>query len=538
MKSTQRGLARQKSRSIARSNAAAIQKRRSFRSMFGNAGYDGARTDIRELRSWTPALGSPDQDILWDLPALRARARDAERNQPLAAGAIRTKLDNIVGSGLTPSAEIDREALGIDAETAYGIERQMDRIYAVVTSRSGFDAAGKLTFGQLQRLALHTRLTSGDAFVVRRYIPRAGDVVALKLQLLESDRCSNPDNRQNDILLRDGVAVDEVGCATGYWFSNQYPSESALGAGAALTWSFMPARGQTGSPLVLHVAEQIRSGQSRGVPVLAPVLRQLKQIDRAIDSELAAWVISSMFTVFVKTTNEGTERPLSDLEDDAIRDLVASANEMKLGHGAIVGLDENQSIEIANPSRPNPNIDGFLDTLARCIGVALGIPKELLLKTFNSSYSASRAALHEAWRTFETQQDWLVSSLCQPVYEWVIDEAVARGLLNAPGYVEDPFIRAAYLGTTWTGPTITSLDPEKEVRAAERAMRAGLGSRHIYTPQLTGKHWRTVNDQLEKERSARKEAQLDVTDATESLDLSNNDPLSTDDDTAEESHGS
>ncbi len=96
--------------------------------------------------------------------------------------------------------------------------------------------------------------------------------------------------------------------------------------------------------------------------------------------------------------------------------------------------------------------------LCRQVRVALELPYEILIKHFTASYSASRAALETAWQFFRRRRTWVARRFCQPVYEWVITEAVARGRLVAPGFLEDPLIRRAWLGAYWNGPARISLD--------------------------------------------------------------------------------
>ncbi len=69
------------------------------------------------------------------------------------------------------------------------------------------------------------------------------------------------------------------------------------------------------------------------------------------------------------------------------------------------------------------------------------IPRDLLLKEFNASYSASRAALMEAWDTFRMYRNWFVDDFCNPVYEMWLSEAVASGRVSAPGFFADPLVR-------------------------------------------------------------------------------------------------
>jgi capsid protein len=80
------------------------------------------------------------------------------------------------------------------------------------------------------------------------------------------------------------------------------------------------------------------------------------------------------------------------------------------------------------------------------IGVALELPFEILINQDTSSYSAAQAAIVEAWKFFSTRRPELVANFSQPVYVSVIDEAVAKGYLNAPGFMANRMLRKAYLG--------------------------------------------------------------------------------------------
>jgi capsid protein len=93
----------------------------------------------------------------------------------------------------------------------------------------------------------------------------------------------------------------------------------------------------------------------------------------------------------------------------------------------------------------------FVMAIYRQVGVQLELPFEILIKHFQSSYSASRGAILEAWKFFRGRRTWLDTHFCTPVYEAVISEAVARGWLEAPGFFDDPFLRQAYLGVTLDG---------------------------------------------------------------------------------------
>ena len=123
-------------------------------------------------------------------------------------------------------------------------------------------------------------------------------------------------------------------------------------------------------------------------------------------------------------------------------------------------------------------------------------------RQFTASYSASRAALLEAWKAFEQWRDWMVEKFCQPIYEEFMDEAVARGRINAPGYFADPMIRKTYNNAQWYGPTQGQLDPVKEVNAAEKRVACGFSNRAKEAMEMTGTDFR---DNI---RTAKRETEL------------------------------
>jgi hypothetical protein len=183
-------------------------------------------------------------------------------------------------------------------------------------------------------------------------------------------------------------------------------------------------------------------------------------------------------------------------------------SDLKLAPGAVVDLGPGEEIQIADPKRPNANFDPFVLAVLRQIGVALEVPFEVLVKHFNSSYSAARASLLEAWRFFRGRRAWLASSFCQPIYETFMDEAVAAGRLQAPGYFADPAIRRAYTRAAWIGDSPGQINPKDEADAAKLRLDIGVSDLATETPAMTGLDWMTTHRQQVKERRMRLEAGL------------------------------
>lgn len=242
--------------------------------------------------------------------------------------------------------------------------------------------------------------------------------------------------------------------------------------------------------------------------MLAPVIEALKQLSRYSEAELMAAVVSGMFTVFVKSNTP--DSPLGQAFNPAMQ-VDKDPNAYEMGNGSIVALDEGEEVQIADPSRPNPNFDPFVIAICRQIGAALEIPYELLVKNFTASYSASRASLLEAWKMFRMRREWLVGNFCQPIYEEWLTEAVLKGRVQAPGFFDDPAIRAAWCGADWYGDAQGQLDPLKEANAAKVRVDEGFSTREREAAELTGMKYDQVHAVRKREEAMRREDGLSAT---------------------------
>lgn len=471
------------------------------------SGYSrhGASYGRKSLQRWRSKAGDADADIVDNIETLRARSRDLYMGAPIATGAIKTIRTNVVGSGLMLDAQIDAEFLGLTPEKAAKWERDTEREFALWANSVECDAERRQTFVQLQALALLSAILSGDVFVTLPIIKRNGSPYDVRIGLIEADRVCNPliIDPTRDVF--GGVELDAFGATVAYYVADRHPH--ALNWRAEAKWKRVVAFGHaTGRRNVLHLMCDVeRPSQRRGVPLLAPVIESLKQIDRYTDAELMAAVVSGMFTVFIKSKDPDSPLSQAMMPADEIGNDPA---DYALGNGSIVALDEGEEIQIANPNRPNPAFDGFVLALCRQVGAALEIPYELLLKNFNASYSASRAALLEAWKMFRMRREWLVTNFCQPIYEEWLTEAILKGRVKAPGFFEDPAIRAAWCKADWYGDAQGQLDPLKEAKAAKVRVDEGFSTREREASELTGMKFEAIHAVRKREEEMRRDAGL------------------------------
>lgn len=483
-------------------------------------GEGGASSQKKSMRGWRANATSPKDDIDLNLHTLRARTRDLYMTAPLATAALKTTKTNVVGPGLRLKCHINSERLGITEDQANTMGQQIEQEFALWAESKHCDALKMNDFNDLQNIAFLGFLMNGDSFVLFKYNkPTMWMPYGLRLHVIEADRVTTPYtntmvlgnieaiNNTNQNRIISGVEIDNDGAVVAYHVANHYPITTGLDSGIMRKWTRIEVFGKdTGRPNVLQLMEAERAEQRRGVPFLAPVIETLKQLTRYTEAELIASVVAGMFTVFVKSKGPSSEMPLGSMI--APDDQVASKDQTvyEMAPGAINILEEGEEVDVANPVRPNSQFEAFVSSLATYVGAALEVPQEVLLKSFKSSYSASRAALLEAWKMFRIRRVWIAKEFCQPVFEEWMDEAVGSGRIKAPGYFNDPAIRRAWLQAEWNGLAPGQVNPDVEVRAAGQRITLGLSTREKETNELTGGDFNRNIKQLARETAQMKEA--------------------------------
>lgn len=424
--------------------------------------YNAGSKKRRTIKNFDPKTGDADADSLDDLPTIRSRSRSLLRNTPIASGAIKTNQVHVIGSGLKMQSRINADVLSMDEDDADKWQQKTEREFNSWAESLDCDINRGKNFYDYQNLVFRSVLESGDCFVLPLFKEINTLNYGLRLQALEADRIENPHNRPDTTTLAGGIAKKKDGTPKKYWVRTTHPGSQSTPI--ERKWDSISAFTGNGRRKIIHIYEQLRPGQTRGVPYLAPVIEMLHQLGKYTDAELQSAVISSYFTVFV-TTPDGGGNFSTFLPSDEGGE--STDEDYTMGSGAIVGLAEGEGISTANPGRPNATFDPFVQSILRQIGTALGLPFELLIQHFTKSYSAARTAMLNAWKVFLTRRSFMIDHFCNLVYELWMEEAVLRERIIAPGFLTDPLIRKAYLGNLWIGPAAGQIDPTKETAAAQ-----------------------------------------------------------------------
>ncbi len=445
---------------------------------------------------WNPSGGDADSDDLDDLDELRTNSQDLIRTAPLASGAIQTKAVFSVGTGLEPNPRIDREALGLSEDQARALARHVQREWRIFAKNC--DIRDKMVFAEQQRVLYEARATGGDCFLVRRYRTNQISPYNLKLQMLDAARVANPLGVPDSEEIAGGIYRDRSGRELGINVWNTHPN-SDISFDTSSTR--IPARGALGLRNYYHYHRVRRIGETRGIPLLAYAMEEMKQIKRGNSAELMRWVVSSMFTAFIKS--DSGQVALTPMQSAQQRKPQTNNKnpDYVMGPAAIVGLAANESVDFAKPDAPNSELNGFVDTmLQQCAGI-IELPVEIWKANYQSSYTAARAAFEQFWKSIKLDRMEL-SRLCDTVYEWFWYDGVSLGRLQAPGFLTDPAIRQAYLGVEWIGTAKGTIDEVKDTQAARAWMDMEVKPHSTIVQEVTGQDPDHVAMKIQQEKEA------------------------------------
>lgn len=471
----------------------------------------GASSTLNSLIGWIVDAGNAEDSIDLQSSKLRQRARDLFEGGGLARSGPETLTTSVVGWGIQPKPKIDGDFLGMTDDAREEAEQAILREWKLWADNTMCDAERQQNFYGLQQLAFLSMLMSGDVFALFGMKENKRTPYQTTVRLLEADRICNPDSsgdsesKESDSGGRiiDGVEIDKEGAVIRYYIASRSPI--AGNDNSELTWTAINAYGKdTGYPNILHIMTWERPEQRRGIPFVSAEIELIKQFTRYMNAELAGKVVSAMLTLFITSKEDDGKAGMEDAvnEDEKVTD---DELKLELAPGAIYDLPPGKDVTTVDPKRSDTQFESFVNTCITVIASSMGIPKEVLIKKYESNYTAARAALLDFWRTVRVYRTRFNTAFNQPIYEQWLSEAVATGRIDAPGFFDDPAVRLAWCGCSWMGASMGHVDPLKEVNAAEVRIRNNITTEEQEAMEYNGNDRSAIVRQRKKEIAERAE---------------------------------
>jgi len=406
-------------------------------------GYEAASTG-RRLRTWGMANLGPNSFAMDSVAVLRNRSRELERNNELVSAGLDTLVANIVGQGVTPRWVLS------DVNAKY-----RDQLQAWWQSFvQGCDFDGLCDFYGMQALAVRTMILSGECFGIFRWSDSKNP---LKIQLLEPDYLD--ETYSDGLNIRYGIEFDAQGLPKNYFFWRNHPAEAVT-----------QERLRIAASDVVHLFKPIRPGQRRGRPWLAQIILPLHELCQYNDAELVRKKTAAMFGGFILRQEFASPYNPPRMGEET------EPNVVELEPGTFTELPPGYDVKMAEPADVGGQYDIFVKHQERRVARGMGLTyAQLTGDLADTNYSSIRAGNLEFQRHIkQLVYHVLVFRFCQPILSRALNAAVLSGVLDLPGYTDNP---EQWQRVHWCIDGWEWVDPEKDVESEIKAIRAGLKSR-------------------------------------------------------------
>ena len=363
--------------------------------------YEGA-SHSKRLSGWNAGNASARAETEAGAPTLRARSRDLARNNPHGRRALNAVCSNTIGCGIVARVKDKKRA----------------EVWKKWAESTTADFMNEHNFYGLQNLVMRTLVESGEVFV-RRVVEKG----QLRLQVLEPESI-------------DEIETDDYGRPKAYRVFKRPGAED-----------FSPAV-RIPAEDIIHLFQADRASQGRGVPWLAPVILELRDLGDYKDAELLRRKIAACFAGFV-TFPRGTDAAQKKTWDLS----------RKIQPGTITEVPDGATLHMASP--PQVSEGEFVRDRLRGVAAGVGLTYEVLTADYSTvNFSSGRMGWIEMQRMID-QWRWLliIPRFCSRVFEWFF----ALQFADVPG-------------VSWTPPRREMLDPVKEITAQQLAVQSGFTS--------------------------------------------------------------
>ena len=363
----------------------------------------------------------------WDRNEMVKKCRWAERESSLFRSILNDLVIYVSGDGIRPQSHAS------DPEVA----RQYEEYFARESKR--IDVSGK-SFAQCQSILVRAMVRDGDAFVIKVV---NGD--RAQIQVVEAHRVGDPTDADTPADCWDGIGFGKFNEVRYY---NVYQADG----------SSRKVEAQS----VMHVVDMETSSGARGVPVLQSSLCGVQDVKEILELERRA----------VKDNGDVTRAIFKGsgfLDEEAASEISSNNSSAEnlasqMGGKAIV-LESSDRFESCESKRPNSTFVGFLAALEKDICSIL--PYEFVKDVTSAGGAGVRLVTAKAARVFGKYQNVLIESFCQPTWEYIIADGIARGEIP-----DDP----SWWSASWTTPKSVTVDAGREAANDRADIEMGLMS--------------------------------------------------------------
>lgn len=491
--------------------------------------YEGAANTTRETALWTSPIRSADGDILPQKQKADARTRDTLRNDAYIQGAANLRRDTIVGSTYMLNARPNSTLLFGKEDTVWEDEYAEEiegKFQLWAESPDNWVDAGRVNnFTQLVRLAVSIHAMGGEVLASAEWGRdwRPMRPYSTCVQMIDLDRLSN-DPAVSDLAVRGGVRKDARGAPQGYYIRGAHPSDRA--DPESYKWKYSPVRLPWGRMSIIHIFDQDRADQTRGISMLVSALKETKMAKRFRDIVIQNAVVNATYAASIESelptdaifarlgggagnnTGEAVQKAINGYIGGYFAEIakyVGGSRGLALDGVKIPHLPPGSKLQLRPAGNGGPLGDDFEASLMRYIAAATGTSYEELSRDFTkTNYSGFKGAVSVTQRSTAATKKNTADKFATTIFRLWFEEAHNNGAFETlkrrkkinlyENQGLDLLTQCA-----WIGASFGQIDELKETQAAALRINAGLSTLADEAARL-GKDWRQLLKQLKREQ--------------------------------------
>jgi len=488
----------------------------------GGGAYEASSLFDNSIAFWTPPIRSADADILPDKSLADSRVRDMTRNDAYTASGVDVHRDSIVGGMFLLNAKPEYKVLGLDEVWAQEFQEEAETKFTLWAESldNWVDASRMNTLTGLTRLAVGIDMLAGEVLAAVEWLRDPGRSFSTAIQMIDLDRLCNPDYSMDTETMRGGVLRDTYGAPKGYYIRMAHPSD--FHNPDSMRWKFVPTRKPWGRLQMLHIVDQTRPAQSRGISRLVAGLKEMKITKKWRDIMLQNAVVNASFAASIESelpaeavfqqlgsgnVGEGVTG-YAEAYLGAIAKYAGNSRAMQLNGVKIPHLFPGTKLQLRPAGQGGPLGTEFEESLLRYLAAAFNVSYEQISHDYSkSNYSSIKAGINETMKGMQAKKRMTADRFASAIYALWLEEAINNGSItslprNAPNWY-DGLNKEAYCSCEWIGASRGQVDELKETQAAVLRLQNNITTYEDEMARL-GKDWRKVLVQRERENKEMK----------------------------------
>ncbi|MCI9365006.1 MAG: phage portal protein [Oscillospiraceae bacterium] len=447
----------------------------------GTRHYDAG--DYSRLNAnWRTINQSAEYTDRYSRDAVRARARDLERNSDMATSIVGAFVRNTVGGGFSLQAETGSQEKNQELET----------LWKQWCKKQNCDVTGTQCFNQMLRMAVRRKKVDGGMLFVKRYTESG--ILPFKLQMFEVDELDSsqmaPKRQGNRVV--GGIEYNPYNRPEGYWI-RQFSIDGIM----AVEPVYIEAKD------VIFYFSKRRASQLREMSDLSQTVTRIRDINEfmiatATKQRMEACIGLAIYRE-IPTVGVLPQRQANPKRK--------SYDGKRMSPGMMLELNEGDKISVISPQGQAADATSYLKLQQHLIASGQGVSFEAIARDMSeSTYSSARQGLIEDGMTYAEEGE-LLMEVMDEVYETFVISAVLAGKITAPDFWQD---KQKYFAHSWVKPPKPWIDPAKEAAATKIALQTGQKTFKQLAAE-NGSDWQTqVDDIAEVLKYARDKHQIDL----------------------------